>query len=49
MISDEIKERCKDCMYLIDDDVTKGWYCDNFDTYCEEVIYCNEGINNDNK
>jgi len=42
MTSDETKEKCKDCAYLIDDDVSNDWYCDDFDMYCEDVGFCEE-------
>jgi len=42
MTSDETKEKCKDCAYLIDDDETYEWFCDDFDMYCEDVDFCEE-------
>uniref|UniRef100_A0A6M3XUL2 Uncharacterized protein n=1 Tax=viral metagenome TaxID=1070528 RepID=A0A6M3XUL2_9ZZZZ len=42
MTSDETKEKCEHCAYLVDDGISNDWFCEDFDMYCEDVMFCEE-------
>lgn len=36
-------KRCQDCACLCEAEKSKRWYCDEMESYCDQVIVCKEG------